>query len=81
MPRTYGKRTAAQAAEDVKVYRRFAAAFFDRDNAVKEAQEKLLGAIIWARRNDMTWTDIGAIAGISRQAAQRKWAHLMPEGV
>lgn len=81
MARTYGKRTAAQQATDAAMYRAFSSEYYSLSDELEEAKRKLLNAIIWARRNDMTWTDIAEIAGISRQAAQRKWAHLMPEGV
>jgi hypothetical protein len=41
----------------------------------------LLGAIRDARKADRSWSEIGAMLGVSKQAAQRKYAAKIAEGV
>lgn len=40
----------------------------------REVEEELEEAILYARNANRTWSEIGAMLGVSKQAAQRKYA-------
>lgn len=41
-------------------------------------ERELLQAVVAARRAQRTWAEIGAMLGVSKQAAQRKYARAIP---
>lgn len=46
---------------------------------VEQARQDVVDQVAEARRNGRSWADIGAVFGISRQAAWERYAALMPE--
>lgn len=40
----------------------------------KELDERITEAVISARRSQRSWSEIGAMLGVSKQAAQRKYS-------
>jgi hypothetical protein len=58
---------------DTEALRQIAELVEERD----EVDHKLLDAIRSARRSNRSWSEIGAMLGVSKQAAQRKYGRLV----
>ncbi len=58
---------------DTDVLRHLAQLADERTSLERELRE----AVIAARRSDRTWSEIGAMLGVSKQAAQRKYGRAM----
>ncbi len=64
----------ALVSVDTKVLRRLAALAEKRETLESE----LTRAVLAARRSNRTWSEIGAMLGVSKQAAQRKYGRQVP---
>lgn len=42
-------------------------------NSISDAETRLVEAVAGARRQGRSWAQIGAVLGVSKQAAQRKY--------
>jgi hypothetical protein len=49
-------------------------AITDANAGIAEAKERLLDAVVEARRQGMSWGPIGAMLGITRQAARTRFS-------
>lgn len=45
-----------------------------------DVDEQITEAVIAARQADRSWSEIGAMLGVSKQAAQRKYSAKVPSG-
>lgn len=58
---------------DTEALRRIA----DLSNRRRRIDEQLVDAVASARASDRSWSEIGAMLGVSKQAAQRKYGPLV----
>jgi hypothetical protein len=69
-------RIQSAVAEVERAREELAGAIAAARREVERAREELAEAIAAARRDRVTWARIGDAYGVSRQAAQLRWAHL-----